>query len=117
MLAEKLFLRFIERLENITVSASLTNSIVDSITNDMIASCEQNPTCEPNACETGNAGLLESAGPLYHINYGIWSRRHNSTCLFYGGFILSCFFDFKSVPNTLKYFNDPTNEYRNAGKI
>ena len=57
MLAEKLVGRFIERLE---ISASLTNLIVDSIMNDMIASCEQIPTYESNVYETVNAGSLES---------------------------------------------------------
>ena len=42
------------------MSASLTNLIVDSIMNDMIASFEQIPTYESNVYETVNAGSLES---------------------------------------------------------
>ena len=41
------------------MSASLTNLIVDSIMNDMIASFEQIPTYESNVYEPVNAGSLE----------------------------------------------------------
>ena len=99
------------------MTASLTNLIVDSIMNDMIASCEQIPTYESNVYETVNAGSLESTGQLHHNKYGIWSRRHSSVSLLHGGLILSCLPDIKSMPRTLNYFNHPTNEYRNAGKI